>query len=176
MATLKQKWRNAVRRVRECMALLSEKTNPLDGKDMKWFFRISKFTTAMSSLCFLFSIYLLATDGGKYAWIRHIAAATLNGWVVRFNFRDMMKLKKKARMKKVLDIVDVHLDEYETMTLKLAVTQPDLPPPDRAEYEKARTDVIHDEQVMSMLAAVASGKFTFRPSPPSPSPPPPPTP
>lgn len=174
MDTLKQKWRNAVSRVRECMALLSEKTNPLDGKDMKWFFKISKFTTAMSSLCFLFSIYLLATDGGKYVWIRHLAAAALNGWVVRFNFRDMMKLKKKARMKKVMDIVDVHLDEYETMALKLAVAQPGLPPPDRAEYEKARTDVIHDEQVMSMLAAVASGKFTF--TPPPPPPPPPPTP
>ena len=137
------------------MALLSEKTNPLDDKDMRWLFRLSRFVTAASVLGVMSGLYLFAFEpkADVFSYIRIYGTIVLNGCLVYVNFRDMVKIKKKARMKKVINIADIRADGYEAMTLKFAVSNPELPPPDREEYEQVKRAVKEEDVIFKMIAA-----------------------
>lgn len=158
-------------RGRAYLALLSNRINPIEDRDLAKCFTFFKFATAMSAIGVIFGLYLVATEPDKdiFAWIRLGGMVLLNGCLLYTNLRDMTNMKKMARMKKIMDMVDIWTDEYETMMIKLAASNPELPPPGRKEYELVKSKIKHEKKIIAIIAGIASGHLIM-PAQPLPGP------
>lgn len=142
--------------VRDWLALMSRKANPVIDKDDVFSVRLCGITSVLGALGVTLSLYLLAFESHSWwDYARHCFTLGLNCFVMYINGKRVTEVKKKARMRTVLDLVDVALDEYEVMVLKLAAARPGLPPPSRKEYDLVRKRAEADEAVQQMMAVFA---------------------
>ena len=144
-------------------ALLSDRINPIADRNLSVCFKISRLMAIFSAIGFVLGLWLLVMpDSGNdiFYYVRHCATMVLNACIVYINFKDMVKFKKNARMEKTLDVIDACSDEYETMTLKLAVAHPQLPPPSKEEYEQARARVERERTLLEIIGNRFKVKLT----------------